>query len=351
MKKIVFIGSLVFLVSFVVSSCEKILEIENDPSRAQLVLNAVPTVDRQAFVYFANTRFFLDTSNNQPVDDVSMILTVNGIPYATPDSIVNCRYYFPYFYQEGDSLEINVNAGGRLVHARTYVPYLPTISNLQLLNNDAGSTFRYYLADFDFQDHGGMEEYYNLALMVRDSGVRFNDWEQKFDTVDTVHVSYFMLRNNSEITGNASNTNPMLGYLYTRNLFRDANIDGQNYHVSMRILHLIDTNEVQPFKHEYTVTLESVTPARYRYIIDVSRQNSSGGFFSEQGQVSGNVDGALGIFAGSARCKFTFWPDTLTMAPPAAKEMSDEENEKIFCQLKKCSYLCSPKSREKKPRK
>ena len=342
-----------FLLSFavLVTSCEKILDIENDPSKAQLVLNAVPTVDRQAFVYFANTRFFLDTSNNQPVDNVSMTLTVNGVPYSTPDSVVNCRYFFPYVYAEGDSVEIDVNAGGRLVHAQTYVPYLPTINNLQLLNNENGSTFRYYLADFDFQDHAGIDEFYSLALTVRDSGIRYNDWEQKYDTIDTVHVSYFMLRNNPEITGNASNTIPMLGYLYSRNLFKGSEIDGQNYHVSMRILHLIDTNEVQPFKHEYTVSLESVTPARYGYIIDVSQQNSSGGFFSEQGQVRGNVDGALGIFAGSALCKFTFWPDTLAMAPAGAKGAFAEENKKIFCQLKKCSYLCSPKSRGKKPRK
>ena len=298
--------------------CEKVLDVE-EPSDRQLVLNAVPTVDRQAFVYFAHTRFFLDTSNNQPVQDVSMTLTVNGVPYSTPDSVVSCRYFFPYTYAEGDSLAIDVNAGGRLVHAHTYVPYLPTISHLQLLNNEFGSTFRYYLADFDFQDHAGMDEYYNLALTVRDSGVRFNEWKQRFDTVDTVHVSYFMLRANPEITGDASNSVPMLGYLYTRNLFRDTEIDGKNYHVSMRILHLVDTNEVQPFKHEYTVKLESVTPARYRYIIDVSRQNSSGGFFSEQGPVRGNVDGALGIFAGSAKCEFTFCPDTLALAPTSKK--------------------------------
>lgn len=353
MKKVAHIVFLffIFLFSLFISSCEKIIDIENDPSKAQLVLNAVPTVDKQAFVYFAYTSFFLDTSNNQPVSDVSMTLTVNGVPYSTPDSVVKCNYFFPYTYAEGDSLTIDVNAGGRSVHAHTYVPFLPTLSNLQLLNNEYGSTFRYYLADFDFQDHAGKEEYYNLALTVRDSGVRFNEWHQKFDTVDTVHTSYFMLRTNPEITGNASNSVPMMGYLYTRNLFRDSEIDGQNYHVSMRILHLVDTNEVQPFKHEYTVTLESVTPARYRYIIDVSRQNSSGGFFSEQGQVRGNVEGALGIFAGSAKCEFTFWPDTLTLAPTPSKGLPDEENEKIFCQLKKCSYLCSPKSRGENPRK
>ena len=68
---------------------------------------------------------------------------------------------------------------------------------------------------------------------------------------------------------------------------------------------------MQPFKHEYTVTLESMTYARLRYLIDVSRQGSSNSFFTEQGQVRGNVDGALGIFAGSAKSEITFWPDTL----------------------------------------
>lgn len=304
---------LLLLAAFCATGCEKIIDIENDPSKQQLVLNGIPMDGQRAFVYFAHTRFFLDPSNNQPLDSVSMALFVNGTAY-TPDSVVNCKYFFPYTYVEGDSLEIVAHAGSRSASAKTYVPLVPVISNLQLVNNEFGSTFRYYLADFDFQDHGGVDEYYNLALTVRDSGVRFNEWKQQYDTVDSVHTSYFMLRTNPEITGSASNSVPMLGYLYTRNLFRDTEIDGQNYHVSMRILHLVDTNEVQPFKHEYTVSLESVTPARYRYIIDVSRQNSSMSFFSEQGQVRGNVEGALGIFAGSSRSRFTFWPDTLVVS-------------------------------------
>jgi hypothetical protein len=303
----------IFHFSFFISSCEKILDIENDPSKEQLVLNGVPSVGLRAFVYFAHTHFFLDPSNDQPFDSpASVTLTVNGVPY-TPDSTAHCKYFFPYTYAEGDSLEIDAVVDGRRAHAKTYVPQIPVISNLQLVNNEFGSTFRYYLADFDFQDHGGVREYYNLTLTVRDSGVRYNEWERCYDTVDSVHVSYFMLRANPEITGDAAYTIPMLGYLYTHDMFNDSEIDGQNYHVAMRILHLVDTNEVQPFKHEYTVTLESSTPARMQYLIDVGRQGGSFSFFAEQGQVRGNVEGALGVFAGCARSKFTFWPDTLSV--------------------------------------
>ncbi len=309
----IFAGVLLLYFSIAVSGCEKIIDIEVDPADQKPVLNGVPSAGKRAFVYLAHTRFFLDPSNNQPIAAVSgMTLSVNGVPY-TPDSIINCKYFFPYTYVEGDSLEIDVIANGKPIHARTYVPLVPTVTNLQLVNNEFGATFHYYLANFDFQDHAGVDEYYNLFVSVRDSGVRFNEWEQRFDTVDTVHATYFMLRTNPEITGDAAYSLPMMGYLYTRNLFNDAEIDGQNYHVDMRILHIIDTNEVQPFKHEYTVTLESVTPARMRYLIEVARQTASSSFFTEQGPVHGNVDGALGIFAGTANSKFTFDPDTLAV--------------------------------------
>ena len=308
--KLIYILAMVGLLT----GCEKVLDID-EPSDRQLVVNAVPQADKRAFVYFASTRFFLDPSNNQPLDGATMTLYVNGTPYM-PDSVANCKYFFPYTYVEGDSLELFASTGDRQAHAKTYVPLIPTFTNVKLYDQSVGHTLRYYLAYFDFQDHAGIDEYYNLRVMVRDSGIRFNEWTQNYDTVDTTHATYFMLRDNPEIRGDASYSVPMLGYLYTRNFFNDSEIDGQNYHTEISILHLIDTNEVQPFKHEYTVTLESVTYARLRYLIDVARQGGgSTSFFVEQGAVRGNVEGALGIFAGSAKSEVTFWPDTLSPAP------------------------------------
>ena len=305
---------LISLVAFCIMGCEKVLDID-EPSDRQLVVNAVPQAGKRAFVYFASSRFFLDPSNNQPLDSVYMTLYVNGTPYA-PDSVSNCKYFFPYTYAEGDSLELDARAGSRSAHAKTYVPLIPTFSNIKLYDQSLGHTLRYYLAYFDFQDHAGIDEYYNLRVMVRDSGIRFNEWQQKYDTVDTTHATYFLLRNNWEICGDASYTTPMMGIAYTRNFFNDSEIDGQNYRTEVSIVHLIDTNEVQPFKHEYTVSLESITYARLRYLIDVSRQGGgSTSFFVEQGAVRGNVEGALGIFAGSAKSEITFWPDTLPLAP------------------------------------
>ena len=302
--------SAVVILAMLASSCEKVLDVDYDPSQSQLVVNAVPQAGKRAFVYFAHTRFFLDASNNQPLDSVGLTLFVNGTPYS-PDSVANCKYFFPYTFAGGDTLALDARAGSRRASAQTYVPHLPTISGLDLRNHPSGRTFRYYEADFDFQDHPGTADYYNLRVMVRDSGVRFNEWKQQFDTVDTVHATYFLLQHNPEITGNASYSNAMLGYLYTHNYFNDSEIDGRNYHTSLSILQFVDTTEVQPFKHEYSVVVEAMTYARLRYLIDASRQGSGNSFFTEQGTVRGNVDGAFGIFAGSAKCEFSFWPDTL----------------------------------------
>ena len=311
---------LIFLLATVafLSSCEEVVDIENDPSKTQLVVNAVPQAGKRAFVYFAGSRFFLDPSNDQPLDAASVTLYVNGTPY-TPDSVAHCKYFFPYTYVEGDSLRLDARAGDRQAKAQTYVPYIPSFTKVKIYDRSAGGTMHWYRAQIDFQDHAGIDEYYNLCVMVRDSGVRFNEWQQKYDTVDTVHVNYFLLRNCSEIQGDASYTNPMMGVVYTRNYFNDSKIDGQNYHMEMDLLHLLDTNEVEPFKHEYTISLESITYARLRYLIDVARQGGgSTSFFTEQGNVRGNVEGALGIFAGSAKSEVTFWPDTLPPFPTGA---------------------------------
>ena len=290
--------------------CEKVVDINNDPSKELPVVNAIPTVGEPLFVYFAHTRFFLDTNNNQPLADASLTVYANDVPLAL-DSIVRCRYHYAYEPQEGDSLRLEGITPYGTLTARTYVPRVPTLSNISLLADTGGQAFRFYNASFAFEDHGGEAEYYTLVVEVRDSGARRNHREHRIDHVDTTRSVYFALTDNDEITGDASYVNAAFGFFYTHNYFNDSRIDGRTYPVKMQILHIIDTTEIAPFKHEYTVSLRSVTPARLRYIIDASRQRGTSSFFSEQGQVRGNVNGALGIFAGVAKSSFSFCPDTL----------------------------------------
>ena len=295
------------------ASCEKTVDVE-DGANHELVLNGVPTPDRRAFVYFAQTRFFLDSSNNQQVVPDNMVLTVNGVPM-TPDSVSRCRYFFPYTLQEDDTLTIDISARGHDVHARTYVPRYPDVNNVTA-TYFASPSFNFHIVNLRLDDRAGVDEYYNVMVTARDSGLRYTEWADLLELVDTVHYTYFLVPYNPEVTSNdVCPFIPLGGYLYSRIMFLDRNIDGQQYPLQLYIMQTIDTNERPPFKHEYMIDVESVTPARWNYILSAASQSSMFSFFAEQGQTYGNVEGALGVFAGSASRHYIFNPDTVGMTP------------------------------------
>lgn len=315
--------SLLALVALMaLTACEKTVEIDV-PADRQLVLNAVPSAGHRAFVYFAHTRFFLDSSNYQPVDGPNLILTVNG-NLMTPDSVSRCRYFFPHILQEGDSLAIDITAlGGHGVHARTYVPYFPSIAGMTAANY-ASPSFNFHVLNFRLDDRAGIDEYYSIQIHERDSGMRYNEWGDSLELVDTIHSAMFLVPNNPEATAaDVCPYIPLGGYLYSRLMFKDSRIDGSQYPMQLYIMQTVDTNERPPFKHEYTVTVESITPARWNYTLSASSQNSMFSYFAEQGQAYGNVDGALGVFAGTALRRYLFNPDTLGTAPAPVPELQE----------------------------
>ena len=316
----------VVLVMVGLASCEKTIDVE-PPAERELVLNAVPAAGRQAFVYFGYTRFFLDTDNDQPVGDAEMTFRVNGVA-RNLDSVRRSKYFFDHVLQEDDTLSVDVRVGEKRVHAETYVPKYPAVSNVSNIYM-ASSTFNFVVSSFDLSDHAGRSEYYNVTVTERDSGARFNEWTGKIDTVDTVHSAMFLVPLSEEITSSeVASYSPMGGRL----MFLDRNIEGQTYKVPLWIMYLKDTTEVEPFKHEFKVEIESVTPARFRYILSASSQGGLTSFFAEQGRVYSNVEGALGVFAGSAKREYSFSLDTILPTPmpstlPAEVEMMKRGSE------------------------
>lgn len=291
------------------TSCEKVVDI--DETESQLVLNGVPTADKRAFVYFANTRFFLDGSNDHPVNGAQLTLTVNGVPY-TPDSVAHSKYFFAPILQAGDSLSIDITTPRGPVHAETYVPLMPDVDNFNIRTYKS-PTFNFVQASFNLNDHAGVDEIYRVNVTVRDSGLHYNAWTDAYDTIDTVRNTYFIVRDQAITADNVCPYLPLGGYLYSTLMFLDRNIDGQNHSTQINILQLTDTNEVHPYLHQYMVDVQSVTPARFNYIISSSQQNNMTSFFTEAGEVRGNVSGALGVFAGQASLRFTY--DTVTTTP------------------------------------
>lgn len=306
---------IVLTLMLVCVACTKELKIE-PPANRQMVLNGEPYAGGRGFVNFAYTRFFLDDNNDQPVGDATLTLVANGVRY-TPDSVSRCNYFFPYTINENDSLRIEVDLpDGRQVSAETWVPLLPDVEDVSVRFIKT-VVFNVIDLHFKLNDHAALDEIYSITLRVRDSGERYNEWTNSIDSVDTIHSTYFCLPNNPEITSeDVTPYRALVGepwMLYgQRIMFLDRRLAGrQNYDVELVIPIIKDTSERAPFKHEYFLEIHSLSVERFKYIIDVSSQGGGGSFFAEQGATYGNVDGALGIFAGAARVKYAFADDTI----------------------------------------
>lgn len=312
------------LVVLLFSSCEKVIEIDPLDSPSQLVLNGVPSAEKPFFVYFANSHFFLDTSNNHPVSDVDMLLTVNGNDYR-PTRVDRCRYFFDYTPQEDDSLSIRVNTGDRQVSASTYVPRMPQISDpVAYINSD--STFNLLVVNFDITDPADYPNYYRFGITQRDSGSIYIPYFDFSDTIDTTRNTFFFCFDRALTAPNAAATEALGGYLYTQLLTTDANIDGRTHNASIMVILLRDTNEIQPYIHQYGLTIECVTPDRYQYLQDIDAISSMMSMIAEPPETYSNVNGALGIFAGTAKREFpllTISDGQVVDYPSKGKERTD----------------------------
>jgi len=299
MKRYTFLLGVIFLLF---ASCEKVIEVDPLDSPSQLVLNGVPSVGNPFFVYFANSHFFLDTSNNHPVSDVDMQISVNGSDLR-PTRMDRCRYFFDYTPQEDDSIAIRVQAGDRLVTASTYVPRMPQISDpVAYINSD--STFNLMVVNFNITDPADYPNYYRFTITERDSGAIYIPYFDFSDTIDTTRNTFFFCFDQPLTASNAAATEALGGYLYTQLLTTDANIDGKTHNASILVILLRDTNEIQPYIHQYGITIECVTPDRYQYLQDVDVINSMMSMIAEPPETYSNVNGALGLFAGSAKRSF-----------------------------------------------
>lgn len=307
---------LLLCIVLLAAGCEKVLDIDDSDAHDLLVLNAVPADGRRAFVNLTASHFFLDSVGQYPVDGAALTLYINGVP-AVPDSIARCNYFFPDTLRGGDSLALDISTPRGSIHAATTVPPTPAISHFRV-GRWASPTFNFYLTPFTLADPPARRDYYHINVTIRDSGLRYDPWEDRYDSVDTVRTTYFtFFPDNPDITSNDVSPNIALAdFLYGDILFTDRRIDGQSsYQVNLGIPIIVDTNEVNDslhlFKHWYTVNVESITLERMRYLVSVARANSFTSFFAEQAKPYTNVSGAVGIFAGGSRWSRTFDADTV----------------------------------------
>lgn len=307
-----------------IASCEKVMEFDIDGSHQQPVLNGLPSLGNQLFVNYSYTHFFLDSNIANPIPNTDMVISVNGTDMY-PSQVDGCNYLFDYQLKADDELSISIHSDSIEVSAQTYVPRSPNMNNVTTVV-DTTMTFNTAIVSFNLDNHPRYEEYYYLTISQRDSGVRYNSYLEIYDTVDTVFNTFFFCLDPNLTSPDVAANQPLGGYLYSSLMTQDDRIDGQNYNSAIMLILLVDTNEIEPFIHQYTLNIESVTPERYKYLQSAASSSSLSSFFGEPAPVYSNVSGALGIFSGMAKQTFPLsLTDTLPgMLPSGSNPYSDK---------------------------
>lgn len=315
------------------SACQKVVEFDIDEIPSQLVLNSLPSDGNRMFVNFAQSRFFLDTNAGATAANPAITLNVSG-PSGTltlhPDSISRTNYFFPYTPQGGDSLNISVKVGDNVVTASSKVPkplQVPSCNTLLTwtlprTGTRSDTVLNLCIVGFNLTDYADEENYYYIHVTERDSGSRFRETIQKFETIDTLyHNTMFMCMDDALSGSDALLSTPLvvlpMGYtVYDRLVFSDKALNGTSATHSIIIPILVDTNEVRGFKHELTFHIESIRPERVRYLLDVATATGMTQMFAEPAGVYSNVlvNGiqGLGLFSGISHLSFPLntepWP-------------------------------------------
>ena len=279
-------------------SCEKVLEFDIEDNERMIVVNALPCTDSTLFVNVTYSRFFLDNQPFDAVTNANISIDINGTIIQSSQRN-GANYFFNYIVTAGDSLTMRVSVPGhtdiiggtRVVALPDMLPPLAEIDTLQPISSGD--------ITFTLNDPENIANYYYIYVLERDSGIKWNLWEKKWDTIDTIIHPYFNCLN-TEITAPEVNAIEGLMNYFNGLLFTDQIINGLNYDTKLSIMMLKDTAE-HPLMREYTLVVEALSPEAYLYMKDVLASQSIGSYFAEPTRIYSNLNCGYGIFASKAR--------------------------------------------------
>ena len=308
-------------------ACEKEVPYDAIGFQPTPVLNALPSDGERLFLNFGLSRLMLDTTAATPINGALVSLRI-GNQLLHPDSVSHCNYFFNATPSPHDRVSVNITlADGRTVSASTTVPATPQVSNV-VSSIDTSEVFNLGIINFDLADEPNYRNYYHITVMQRDSGTRRNLWRDTLETIDTTFPTYFLCPYTPLLTGAAS-SEALGGYFYASLLTSDSLFDGQVLPSNLLLMLLVDTTEVQPFLHQYTLQVESISEERFRYLYDVTTHSSLTSAFAEAAPTYSNVSGGLGLFAGSSRRTFKLDIDPSILQPSASRTKSSMLSTKL----------------------
>lgn len=286
------------LILLLFGSCEEVMEFDIDEGDRMIVVNALPCTDSLLFVNVTYSRFFLDNQPFVAVDNATVSVDVNGTTLS-PTGRDGANWLFNYQAVAGDRLTVHVAVPGHdEVTGSTVVPPLPDMTD-PVAEIDTLQPITSGDILFTLTDPVELRNYYYIYVLERDSGSRWNQWETKWDTIDTVVFAYLNCMDLQLTDPSVNCSEGLFGY-FDRLLLSDSLINGESHEVKISLPMLTDTAE-HPLLREYTLVVESLSEEAFQYVKAVTKAQSMTQLFAEPERVYSNLTGGLGIFAGIAK--------------------------------------------------
>ena len=314
-------------ISIVFFSCENEVILDFDDDKQQMAIfslfspNDIFTDDHNFIVEISRTQSILDNSDfiyindarvtitsesssiepeNQDEDPIREVISEEAISYLIKDTeriVYRTDNTIP---SDGYTYKLQVDHPDYpTVSAESYVPTVTEIENLELSdfktskeNQVEGYTRYFSQASFELDNNFEMNDQYHLLVYLVYPSSLFNDGKRRLIPI-TIEEDVLMEQLGADAT--IVNTN-------SSTVFFGAHFDNSTFKEESQKLNFDIAFSLHEDEYPIAIIIElrSVSEQYHNYFVEGYRLSQAGNnqFFSSPNNVSNNIDGGFGIFAG-----------------------------------------------------
>lgn len=275
--------SIVFFLSFIIASCELVVDVDVPMKTPKITVNSFFAADSVWGVQLHKSKYVLDEGDFQPIANAAITIKQDGLIYENLTHEGNGFYSSPSGNKPvpGKNYDIEITAPDMAsVSAQSSIPDSAEVKNVVFTYKDGTTTgtgsFNFIL-DLEFQDNPNVENFYEVQLFTESFFVN----RQNGDTIRFFFPMYIFTDDQSiDDLGSESI------------LFSDKLFNGKEYKLAIKGT---DFNTDSKF----TLYFRTLSEDMYKYKLTSSLQNnSSGDPFAQPVHVYNNISNGFGIFAG-----------------------------------------------------
>ncbi len=278
------------LISIILFSCEKTVNIKIPDSGRKLVVNSFFAEDSILKVNLSKSKYILDgESEFESVKNAKIILYKNNIKIEELIDSLNGFYYGNYILKAGSKYKLEVSAKDfPTSKAESDLPLRTKIIELSGYQSMDEYGWPETAFNLTFKDDAETEHYYFISVTER-RYTKYNLSEGK----DTVIIDDYELN----VYSTDPNTFSDDWYLNKGVVLKDDLFNGKEYKLFFKAYRdFYDSNESTSV---YYVKFSTISKEYYLYYISYAKHvNAQDEFFMEPVQVYTNIENGFGIFAG-----------------------------------------------------